>query len=81
MSEVSTERQLEIALMLLSEEQREDFTKDLKILQLECSLMDAKRRIKKLEAEFYNRACDYPIHPAFEEKSKCLKQTQDQEAK
>jgi len=70
MSEVSTERQLELALMLLSKEQHEDFAKDLKILQLECSLTDAKRRIKELEAKFYNHACDYPINSAFEEKSK-----------
>ena len=44
MSEVSTEQQLELALMLLSKEQREEiFTRDLKILQLECSLTDARR--------------------------------------
>ena len=49
MSEVSTERQLELALMLLSKEQREDFAKDLKILQLECSLTDAKRKIHELK--------------------------------
>ena len=51
MSEVSTERQLEIALMLLSEEQRDAWANEMKILQLECSLMDAKRRIKELEEE------------------------------
>ena len=45
MNEVSTERQLELALQLLTQEQREDFAKDLKILQLECSLTDAKRKI------------------------------------
>ena len=52
MSEVSTERQLELALMLLSKEQHgsyERYQKDLKILQLECSLMDAKRKIHELK--------------------------------
>lgn len=84
MSEVSTERQLEIALMLLSEEQRDVWSKEMKILQLECSLMDARREIhelkhtetqlkmelKELEQKCYNEFCDYPIHPAFEERSK-----------
>ena len=49
MNEVSTERQLELALQLLTQEQREDFAKDLKILQLECSLTDAKRKIHELK--------------------------------
>lgn len=50
MSEVSTEQQLELALMLLSKEQREEiFTRDLKILQLECSLTDARREIHNLK--------------------------------
>ena len=50
MSEVSTEQQLELALMLLSKEQREEiFTRDLKILQLECSLMDARREVHNLK--------------------------------
>ena len=50
MSEVSTEQQLELALMLLSKEQREEiFTRDLKILQLECSLTDARREIQNLK--------------------------------
>ena len=37
-------------------------------VQLEMQLESTKRRIRELER--YNELCDYPIHPAFEEKSK-----------
>lgn len=49
MSEVSIQTQLELALHLLTQEQHDVWAKEMKILQLECSLMDAKRRIKELE--------------------------------
>ena len=49
MSEVNIQTQLELALMLLTKEQHDAWANELKILQLQCSLSDAKRRIKELE--------------------------------
>ena len=48
-SEVNIQTQLEIALDLLTKEQHDVWEKELEILQLQCSLTDAKRRIKELE--------------------------------
>jgi hypothetical protein len=49
MSEVNIQTQLELALQLLTQEQHDVWVNELKILQLQCSLADAKRRIKELE--------------------------------
>ena len=49
MSEINIQTQLELALQLLTQEQRDAWANELKILQLQCSLSDAKRRIKELE--------------------------------
>ena len=49
MSEVNIQTQLELALQLLTQEQRDAWANEMKILQLQCSLSDAKRRIKELE--------------------------------
>ena len=84
MSEVNIQTQLELALHLLTQEQHDAWANELKILQLQCSLSDARREIhelkhtearlkielKELEQKCHNELCDYPIHPAFEEKSK-----------
>lgn len=49
MSEVNIQIQLEVALDLLTKEQHDVWEKEMEILQLQCSLTDAKRRIKELE--------------------------------
>ena len=49
MSEINIQTQLELALQLLTQEQRDAWANEMKILQLQCSLSDAKRRIKELE--------------------------------
>ena len=48
-NDINIQTQLEIALDLLTKEQHDVWEKELEILQLQCSLTDAKRRIKELE--------------------------------